>query len=310
MSLDTSAEAASAGAGVSGTADARVEGSEEPSNSGGGGEFDGVLLLQPQHYQYICGLKWAGGSGRGAALFTASYDGSLRRLDLEKGVSDLVVSSEEAEYSCMDVSADGRTVLVGDNDGALALIDTRAPGSSSGGEGLTVHGKKINTVQLEPSQEQVFATSSTDTSIRLWDLRSWGKGAKPLATANHKNACQAAMWAPDGSRRLLTTSFDNTLRIWDGGQGGEMDNLLTIRHDNNTGRWVLPFRAVWNAAGDGVIVGNMKRFVDVFDAGTGDLRAQLHSDHMTAIASRNAVHPMLPVLASATNSGRVHIYRH
>lgn len=37
---------------------------------------------------------------------------------------------------------------------------------------------------------------------------------------------------------------------------------------------------------------------------------QLSSEHMTAIASRNAVHPAgLPVLASATNSGRIHVYR-
>ena len=37
--------------------------------------------------RYVSGLRWAGGSGRGAALFTASYDGSLRRLDVERGVS-------------------------------------------------------------------------------------------------------------------------------------------------------------------------------------------------------------------------------
>ncbi len=37
--------------------------------------------------RYVSGLRWAGGSGRGAALFTASYDGSLRRLDAERGVS-------------------------------------------------------------------------------------------------------------------------------------------------------------------------------------------------------------------------------
>jgi len=36
---------------------------------------------------------------------------------------------------------------------------------------------------------------------------------------------------------------------------------------------------------------------------------QLSSERMTAIASRSAVHPVLPVLASATNSGRVHLYR-
>lgn len=48
-----------------------------------------------------------------------------------------------------------------------------------------------------------------------------------------------------------------------------------MRHDNNTGRWVLPFRACWTAAGDGVVVGNMKRFVDVFDAASGELAVQV-----------------------------------
>jgi hypothetical protein len=56
-----------------------------------------------------------------------------------------------------------------------------------------------------------------------------------------------------GSRRIVSTSFDCTLRIWDGCRG--LAPLLSIPHDNRTGRWVLPFRAVWNAAGDGVVVG-------------------------------------------------------
>ena len=41
----------------------------------------------PHPHRYVSGLRWAGGSGRGAALFTASYDGSLRHLDVERGIS-------------------------------------------------------------------------------------------------------------------------------------------------------------------------------------------------------------------------------
>lgn len=63
------------------------EGGEGGGGDGGGGAFDGVLALRSQHYEYMCGLKFAGGSGRGSSLFTASYDGSLRRLDLQRGVS-------------------------------------------------------------------------------------------------------------------------------------------------------------------------------------------------------------------------------
>lgn len=50
---------------------------------------------------------------------------------------------------------------------------------------------------------QVFATASTDTTIKLWDMRalSSSKGAtpKPLATGGHPQACQAALFAPDGA---------------------------------------------------------------------------------------------------------------
>ena len=55
----------------------------------------------------------------------------------------------------------------------------------------------------------------------------------------------------------------------------------------------------------------MKRHVDILALSGGDLSlsAQLSGEGMTAIAARNAVHPSLPAIASATASGRVHVYR-
>jgi len=62
-----------------------------------------------------------------------------------------------------------------------------------------------------------------------------------------------------GSKRVLTTSRDNTLRIWDGAKG--LAERVVIKHNNNTGRWISPLRAVWSPAGDAVICGNMGRMV-------------------------------------------------
>ena len=62
-----------------------------------------------------------------------------------------------------------------------------------------------------------------------------------------------------GSKRVLTTSRDNTLRIWDGAKG--LTERVVIKHNNNTGRWISPLRAVWSPAGDAVICGNMGRMV-------------------------------------------------
>lgn len=92
-----------------------------------------------------------------------------------------------------------------------------------------------------------------------------------------------------------------------------MTEVLKIPHDNNTGRWILPFRAVWGPAGDCAFVGGMRgRSVDVFATSgpsPGKQLAALSHPAMTAIPSRLAPHPLMPVLAAATASGRVHIWR-
>lgn len=66
-------------------------------------DLDGVIRLK-YHHQYISGLQWAGSP----ELFTSSYDGSVRRFDLEAGVAKLVVSSQELDPSALCVTPDAR----------------------------------------------------------------------------------------------------------------------------------------------------------------------------------------------------------
>ena len=61
-----------------------------------------------------------------------------------------------------------------------------------------------------------------------------------------------------GSKRVLTTGRDNTLRFYDGAAG--MKQTASAYHNNNTGRWVMPFRATWGPGGTAVC-GSMKRAV-------------------------------------------------
>ena len=74
-------------------------------------------------------------------------------------------------------------------------------------------------------------------------------------------------------------------------------------------RWVSPFRAVWAPAGDAFVVGSLSRCTELYDAGSGVLIAKYASDLMTAIPPRHACHPLLPAIAAATGSGRLHIWR-
>lgn len=146
------------------------------------------------------------------------------------------------------------------------------------------------------------------------------KGAsrlQPLATIPLSASSQSALWAPHlgPDNALLVTTFDSRLFIYRnlGRSGSGTDAQpcpsITIRHDTKTGRWVVPFRAVWAAGGSGVLVGGMKRTADVYDAANGTRFSAFSSEDLTAIPSRNAAHPTLPVLACGTNSGRLHIFR-
>ena len=99
-------------------------------------------------------------------------------------------------------------------------------------------------------------------------------------------------------------------RVWHPSTDATKESLK-IKHNNQTGRWVLPFRAIWSAAGDGVLCGSMQRSMHVFDprVAVPALATFASADHMTAIGSRLACHRHHDFVAAGTASGRIHVFR-
>lgn len=86
---------------------------------------------------------------------------------------------------------------------------------------LTHHtDRRINTLHLEPLNQRLLATSGSDATVSIWDVRKLApaaaglaagngpaKGAQPLAHLSHGKSCHAAYFAPDGSQvRLVAGS--------------------------------------------------------------------------------------------------------
>ena len=265
---------------------------------------DGVLYYRA-HGAYISHCKWGHGALRGK-LFTCAYDGAVRVLDPQAGAFQETVYSEEDEFSACDQFADGNTALVCDNAGNLHQLDVRVGKFTS--PSLSIHEKKINTVHVDPGNQFRFATS-TNQLVSVWDVRKLKKNAKSLHDLVHAKSSQAAYWCPDGSGALLTTCYDDALRVWRPAEDDAKPTAV-VKHNNQTGRWVLPFRAIWSASGDGILCGSMQRHVEIFHPSTGKSLAKYQSpEHMTAIASRLACHRSLDYVAAGTASGRVHVYR-
>ena len=53
-------------------------------------------------------------------------------------------------------------------------------------------------IQIEPVEERLMATSCSDNSVCVWDVRKLSQGGKPLSSISHSLTCQSAFFAPDG----------------------------------------------------------------------------------------------------------------
>lgn len=197
-------------------------------------------------------------------------------------------------------------VLAADGGGGLTRIDPRKKSRQS--STMACHERKINTVHLEPLGRKSVATSGTDGKVRLWDVRRFDTTAKPIASLEVGKSCQCALFSPDGSASLVTISFDDRIHFWHA-KGKNYSVQASLRHNNQTGRWLMPLRPTWAPDGRAVVVGSMRRETELIDPRDGKHLAQLQSEFQTAVASRHACHPSLPLIAAGTASGRIHVWR-
>ncbi|KAF3954830.1 hypothetical protein CMV_019877 [Castanea mollissima] len=84
-----------------------------------------------------------------------------------------------------------------------------------------------------------MATSSSDGTARIWDLRSISVDQpKTLTKVSHKRVVQSAHFSPSGSSPT-TTSRDNTVGMV---TGVNFDHTSMIKHDDQSGDSMSYFR--------------------------------------------------------------------
>ena len=92
--------------------------------------------------------RWVSGGKTACKLLTVSYDGSLRCLDPATGRFELVVSSEDAEFSAFDCTPDGKVAILGDNDGYLHVYDINENAGQQREKEVEIHNKRVNTLHV------------------------------------------------------------------------------------------------------------------------------------------------------------------
>lgn len=258
------------------------------------------------------------------AVFSSSYDSSIRKMDLEKGVSTQVFApqdpDEDMPISALDVAPSQPNVLYFSTlDGSVGRYDIRVPNSE---EIWTLSEQKIGGFSLHPLQPHLLATASLDRTIKIWDLRQvTGKGdlRHPALLGEHSSrlSISHASWSAGG--QLATSSYDDTIKIYNFAEAGKwppgkdidestLEPAHTIRHNNQTGRWVTILKPQWQLRPkDGhqkFAIGNMNRFVDIF-ASDGSQLAQLDGEGITAVPAVAHFHPSMDWVAGGNGSGKL-----
>lgn len=261
----------------------------------------------------------------GNHLYSSSYDSSVRKFDLQKGVAVEAFApdslDEDLPISGIEIAAsDPNILLFSTLDGSFGRYDMR---TKSKPELWQLSDKKIGGFSIHPLHPHLIATGSLDRTVKIWDLRgASGKGDDaegPNLVGEHESrlSISHASWSPAG--HVATSSYDDTIKIHsflDSGSwkvGHELDKkamapTATIRHNNQTGRWVTILKPKWQERpSDGIqkfVIGNMNRFVDVYSA-DGEQLAQLGGDGITAVPAVAHFHPTQDWVAGGTASGKL-----
>jgi WD40 repeat protein len=215
------------------------------------------LFIFAPHSEAVSNLKFR--PNHANKLLTTSYDGSCLEMDLAVASPAFSpwfqMDSKESVVTGFDVHHD--VAYHTDTAGVLRMSDLRT--GQKAVQELRLHEAKIGGVSVS-SDANRLATCSNDRSIAVWDNRRLDENVEPVCRFEYKNAVTSVAFHPSDPHKLVSTCYDDTVRIHTLHQEPSHHEVV-IKHNNQTGRWITLFKAVWDPKSDTsrsiVAIGNM-----------------------------------------------------
>lgn len=130
-------------------------------------------------------------------------------------------SHGRAEGFAMDWASSGNSnpsalrLLTGDCDSKIYLTTTTPSGFNALSSPFTSHTGSVEDLQWSPSEATVFASSSVDQSVQIWDVRSKGRKSVAGIEKAHESDVNVISWNRATSYLLLSGGDDGGIRVWD-----------------------------------------------------------------------------------------------
>ncbi|KAK5635958.1 hypothetical protein RRF57_011670 [Xylaria bambusicola] len=147
----------------------------------------------------------------------ASFDNPGTVITPQQNEPISTIMAHKSEGYALDWSplVPGGKLLTGDNDGLIyATTRTDGGGWVTGTRAFQGHTSSVEDIQWSPQEASVFASASSDGTVRVWDVRS--KSRKPAITVNVSSTdVNVLSWSRLTTHLLATGADDGVWGVWD-----------------------------------------------------------------------------------------------
>lgn len=260
-------------------------------------------------------------------IYSASYDGSIRSIDLATMKSSQVFINEH-DIGITDIQHNNEhEIYYTTMQGEFGKIDLRSS-DHSGRQVVRLANKKIGGFSINPSNINQIATASLDRTMKVWDIRrttvcDWNEWDDALDTLHNYGSYDSRLsvsivdWSKSGD--LVCNGYDDTVNIFNLSEltqkdvtysAGKLTPQHKIKHNCQTGRWVSILKARWQKLTpdlDKFVIANMNKYFDVYDR-DGNQLAHLSDPYMTNVPAVCNFHPTQNWLVGGGASGKVYMF--
>jgi len=147
----------------------------------------------------------------------ASFDNPGTVITPQQNKPISTIRAHKSEGYALDWSplVPGGKLLTGDNDGLIyATTRTDGGGWVTDTRAFQGHTNSVEDIQWSPQEASVFASASSDGTVRVWDVRS--KSRKPAITVQVSSTdVNVLSWSKLTTHLLATGADDGVWGVWD-----------------------------------------------------------------------------------------------
>ncbi|CCH44164.1 WD repeat-containing protein [Wickerhamomyces ciferrii] len=261
-------------------------------------------------------------------VYSASYDGSIRTMDLSTMKSSQFFIND-GDIGISDINFNNHNEIYYTTlEGEFGRLDLRS-GDHSQKTVLRLSDKKIGGFTISPNNPNHIATASLDRTLKIWDLRNvvhadWSEyddfeSAHNIGTYDSRLSVSTVDW--NHSNDLVCNGYDDTVNIFNLGEDahkweskhiiGELNQDHRIKHNCQTGRWVSILKAKWHKLPkdktEKVVIANMNKYFDVYDR-NGIQLAHLSDPLLTVVPAVANFHQTENWIVGGGASGKVYMF--